>query len=298
MTALITLLTVVTLSLLVTRIATVALVSTGLSREAARFQARSAFSGSGFTTREAETVVGHPVRRRIIMLLMLLGNAGIVTVISTLILSFVDTQGPREWGLKITILVGGLALLLFLARSQLVERVLNRIILWALRRWTDLDVSDYAGLLHLAGDYRVVELHVDPGEWLEGRTLAELRLSEEGILVLGVETPAGYEGTPRGGTLLEAGFTLILYGRTAAIEDLDRRPAGIRGDAAHHRAVAEQARVEEREEEALEAAAEAARRAEEAARLAEEASGGPVPDDGGEDGAEEGEHPAAGGAER
>lgn len=48
------LLVVVTRSILVTRIATLALTHTGLSREAASFQARSAFTGVGFTTSEAE----------------------------------------------------------------------------------------------------------------------------------------------------------------------------------------------------------------------------------------------------
>jgi hypothetical protein len=40
------LLVVVLLSLLITRVATVALVATGLSRSTARFQARSAFTGT------------------------------------------------------------------------------------------------------------------------------------------------------------------------------------------------------------------------------------------------------------
>lgn len=69
-------LVLLTLSLVITRLATVALVMTGLSKEAARFQARSAFTGTGFTTSEAETVVGHPVRRKIIMLLMILRSTG------------------------------------------------------------------------------------------------------------------------------------------------------------------------------------------------------------------------------
>ena len=84
MVAIISLLTVLVLSLLVVRVATVALTLTGLSKQLARFQARSAFTGSGFTTTESEKVVHHPVRRRIIMLLMLLGNAGIVTAMSSL----------------------------------------------------------------------------------------------------------------------------------------------------------------------------------------------------------------------
>ncbi len=84
MTAILTLLIVLALSLVVTRVATVALTATGLSREAARFQARSAFSGAGFTTKESESVVRHPVRRRIIMWLMLAGNAGIAAAMATL----------------------------------------------------------------------------------------------------------------------------------------------------------------------------------------------------------------------
>ena len=77
MVALASVLIFTALSLLVTHVATVALTLTGLSRQLAQIQARSAFSGVGFTTTEAEQVVNHPVRRRIIMLLMLLGNWGV-----------------------------------------------------------------------------------------------------------------------------------------------------------------------------------------------------------------------------
>ncbi|HWH13902.1 MAG TPA: hypothetical protein VNT51_04095 [Miltoncostaeaceae bacterium] len=59
MIALASVFVVVIVSLLVTRVATVLLTATGLSREVARFQARSALSGVGFTTGEAESVVNH-----------------------------------------------------------------------------------------------------------------------------------------------------------------------------------------------------------------------------------------------
>lgn len=96
MTPVISLLVVITLSILCTRIATVALVHTGLSREVARFQARSAFTGVGFTTGESEKVIRHPVRRRIVMALMWLGNVGIMSAIFSLILTFV---GQEQMGL-------------------------------------------------------------------------------------------------------------------------------------------------------------------------------------------------------
>lgn len=57
MVALISFLFVIATSLLITHIAAVALTLTGLSSDIARFQARSAFTGVGFTTKEAEKVV-------------------------------------------------------------------------------------------------------------------------------------------------------------------------------------------------------------------------------------------------
>lgn len=81
MVAIAAVLTIVTISVLVTRVAATALETTGVSAELAHFQARSAFTGVGFTTSEAEAVVDHPVRRRIMLVLMLTGNAGLVSVV-------------------------------------------------------------------------------------------------------------------------------------------------------------------------------------------------------------------------
>lgn len=119
MSAILSLLLVVTLSILVARIAAVALRHTGLARQTARFQARSGFSGAGFTTSESEHVVNHPIRRRIVLTLMLLGNAGIVTAVSSLILAFV-AQGDDGIALpyKILLLILGL-LALFTVRQLL-----------------------------------------------------------------------------------------------------------------------------------------------------------------------------------
>ncbi len=65
---------VIAVSLVITRVATVVLVASGMSRQHARFQSRSAFTGTGFTTSEAESVLNHPLRRKVVMLLMLLGT--------------------------------------------------------------------------------------------------------------------------------------------------------------------------------------------------------------------------------
>jgi hypothetical protein len=142
------------LSMLITRIATTALSLTGMSWEAAKFQARSAFTGTGFTTTEAENVVDHPVRRKIIMSLMIARSAGLVSIIISLILSFADggdTEITRL--LRLAWLAGGIAVLWFLARSKQVEKWIGVLIKKALNRWTDLEVRDYTELLKLRGEY-------------------------------------------------------------------------------------------------------------------------------------------------
>ena len=246
MTALVALLVVLSVSLLVTKVATIALVYTGLSRQSARFQARSAFTGVGFTTREAEAVVSHPVRRKIVLLLMLLGNAGFVSMLASLVLTFVGSTGIPSRLLRLGVLAVGLGLLYLLSVSRPVDRWLSWLIRWALARWTRLDVRDYAAVLHLAGEYRVVELEVTAEDWLAGRTLASLRLDEEGVLVLGIECRGdGYLGAPRGRTVVHAGDRLLLYGRSSSLDDLDERRSGSGGERAHERAVREQKRVEE-----------------------------------------------------
>jgi TrkA family protein len=244
MIALATVFFVVLVSQLITRVASIALSLTGMSTESARFQARSAFFGVGFTTGEAEAVVNHPVRRRIIMSLILLGNAGIVTVLGTLLISFAGDRGSFPVK-SVAILVAGVAVLGALSVSRPVDRLLTRVIRRSLARWTDLDARDYSGLLELGDGYAVAELEVEPQDWIAGRTLAEITLRDEGVVVLGVrKRSGGYIGAPDGHTCIEPEDVLTVYGREDRVEELDRRRHDQSGDRAHRDAIAEQERLE------------------------------------------------------
>ncbi len=236
MIAVVSLFVTLTFSLLVNRIATVALMMTGPSYESAHFQARSAFTGVGFTTAESESIKNHPVRRRIVALLMLLGNIGIATVVATLMASLTTTASAGRW-VNFMWLGGGLLVLLLLARSEWVERQLNGVIEWALEKWTTLDVRDYVALLNLARGYAVTELMVDEGDWLADKSLIELGLPREGVLILGIARPDGtYLGAPVAATQVHASDTLTLYGPLDRIRELDERRSGFRGDIAHRTA--------------------------------------------------------------
>ena len=238
MIAIFSLFTVAILSLLVTRIAAMALMFTGLSSEAARFQARSAFSGVGFTTAESELIMNHPVRRKIIMILMLLGNIGIATVVATVMVSLLSTAVSENWLRNVLLFVGCLSLLWIIAVSHVVERNLNRIISWGLKKWTRLEVQDYIAILHLQNEFAVLEMKVEPNDWLEGKSLLEAGLSREGVLILGIQRKGGfYIGAPQGISRIHEGDVLVMYGPMPRLEELDRRRTGEEGDQAHRDAI-------------------------------------------------------------
>ena len=242
---------VIGLSLFITKIAATALMMTGLSRDTARFQARSAYCGVGFTTTESESITGHPVRRRIIMILMLLGNAGIATVVATIILSMTNAE-RSHWAQNLLVMACGITLLAAFGTSKIVDQRISQAVKWALRNFTRLDLQDYTALLQMAKGYTVVEVIVKDGDWLAEKTLASLGLPHEGVLILGVtRTDGTYIGTPIGTTKIAVGDKLALYGKLERIDELNSRREGVVGVFArrvavkeHFQEVAEEAKIE------------------------------------------------------
>jgi NhaP-type Na+/H+ and K+/H+ antiporter len=218
------------------------LVHTGLSRAAAKFQARSAFTGVGYTTDEAESIVNHPVRRRIVMSLMLIGNVGVISAVASLILTFVNTNnGQPASYLRVIIIVGSMFILWLLSKSKWVENALVHGINKALRKFTTLNVKDYVELLNLTGEYEITVLKIHEGDWLEGKMLKDLKLRQEGVNLIGIQRRDGtYLGTPYGDTSIKNGDQLILYGRENTLRNLEKRKQDLAGEQEHEKAVREQ----------------------------------------------------------
>lgn len=247
MAALVSFFVILIISLTIVRVAAIMLELTGISPDMAQFQSRSAFTGSGFTTRESETIVNHPVRRKIISSLMLIGNIGFVTFVSSLVLSFLTISSPKKAYLTFGILFGGLLLLFLISRSKLLNKLLHRLIEKLLRRWSRIHVYDYESLLNLAGDFEVITIQVKPDSWMADATLAELKLSDEGVLVLAIRRGDGYFlGSPRGETVVYINDEVIAYGREDALKNLNDRTKGAEGDLQHQLEVEQQMRREGR----------------------------------------------------
>ena len=195
------------------------------------------------------------MRRRIVSILMLVGNVGnvgnvgIVTAVSSLRLSFIQmSEDTGSLYIELGTLVGGLVALWLFASSRWVDRWLCSLITWALARYSNIDTHDFTQLLHLKEDYSVNETEVEEDSWLAGRTLRDARLRDEGLIVLGVECGGGsFIGAPPPDTEIRAGDRLLVSGRGQRVAELDRRRGGSVGATAHVEAAHEQEEITQEE---------------------------------------------------
>jgi len=223
MFAIISFLIIISMTLITTRLAAVMLSLTGMSDVSAKFQARSALSGAGFTTSEAESIMAHPRRRKIIMRLMLIGNVGFVTLISTSILSFSHVSTNYKHWPSITALLVGLGFLWFLATSKMVEKQMRKVMQRFVKNHTDFIRTDYENLLCLNGNFILAEILIHKNDWLGNKTLKEAQLDKKGILVLGILKSTGtYIGVPKGDTVFQHGDSITLYGHTKQLNEINK----------------------------------------------------------------------------
>jgi len=210
---------IVLMTFLVARIATIALMLTGLDKRKAQFQVVSAISGTGFTTKEAESVVNHPVRRRIITWLIIYGNVGGITIITTITSSFIVSKG-FTLPINILILFVGLVIIIFVAtRGTLVKRFELHI----KKRLAKLPVFEEGtteDLLHLLEGFGLIKAVIKEDSPFAGHSISESILKTKRILVLGVERGSEWIPTPGSSERLANGDKLIVYGPLKALRHM------------------------------------------------------------------------------
>jgi hypothetical protein len=209
-------------ALLVVKIGSSALQMTGMSKPVASFQAASAFFGVGFTTSEAEQVVSHPVRRKIILHLIVAGNIGLTSALATLLVTF---MGSSERGLGMTFAwLGMIALGLLVVGMFFNLRVINdpvdRFMRMTLEKAGMSKVMDYDYLLNLQDGFCVYDGEIHGKHPWVGKALWQIRPADAGVIVLGIYRNNGeFIGAPKKDTIVEPEDVLMVYGRD---EDVTR----------------------------------------------------------------------------
>ncbi len=212
-TPIIALLVITLVSLLAVRVGATALMMTGLSWDTASFQSYSAFFGVGFTTREAEMVVNHPVRRRIIRDLILAGNIGVTSALATLVASLMQHPDSAHPLLLIGMLVAVIVLMFYLFRVGWVQRAIDHTIQRALEHMGLVRALDYEMLLRIQSGYCVSEIEVLPETPVVNKTLRESRPWDHGIVILAIKRDGEtIPGLPGPTETLRVGDLLTVYG--------------------------------------------------------------------------------------
>jgi len=222
-------------SFVIVRIGAIAFQLTGLEWSLAKFQALSCFSGTGFTTKEAELITGNKQRRRIASVLIILGNAGFVIMIATLASSFV----PKETILSklsesflpfrippYLVVWVNLAIIVvvvyFIYRVFTHEKFARKLTNFLRRKIIKKEIFQkvsFEELLLATGGYGVSRIAVSAGSPVLNKTLAKSQLREKDIMVLATVRGGETIPNPPANMKILLGDELICFGKLENIRN-------------------------------------------------------------------------------
>ena len=210
---------VIIISFLVIRAGTIALMMTGMDRKKASFQALSAFTRAGFTTREAEAVVNNPQRRRIITWLIILGNAGLVAVIVSATSSIVTSQGYQVPITIFVIIIGTYIIYKLISRAGFTRRwegfIEQRLI--KSHAFEEVATED---LLHFIEGYGLVRTIITENSPFVGSTVSDVRFLDRDMVILGIERGKDWIPHPKAKVTIEKDDKVIVYGHTNVLRGI------------------------------------------------------------------------------
>lgn len=220
MAAALTIAVLFAMSVAIVRIASVAMRLTGLPETVARFQCLSALTGTGFTTGESEMIVNYPIRRRILVALMILGNLGLISIGATFIVAFVDTGTDADAVfLQAVAFAAAIGLTFIVATNRPLDRAMCGLIGAVLLKVTSLGARRYQRLLQLENGYSVAE-HVCRTTAMP--TVASVTPDDDTLLLLSVR-PAGRGQIvrPAGDITLSPNDIVVCYATETAHDALE-----------------------------------------------------------------------------
>lgn len=222
----------IVVSFIAVRVGAVAFQLTGLEWSLAKFQALSCFSGTGFTTKEAELITTDRQRRRIASVLMVFGNAGLVTLIATFANSLRPAVGLPKMAPSflpsnvLSRVIPWVNLIIIVAVLYITYRVLtNTKVAKALtdmarRRMLKKQIIKpvtFEELVVTTGGYGVSQIEVSKDSPILNTNILESDLRSRGITILAVQRGAEVMPNPSPNTELLLGDKLICFGKLDSI---------------------------------------------------------------------------------
>lgn len=202
----------------VMEIAASALKLTGLDMHTARFQALSALTGTGFTTKETELIMNHKQRRGIIMSLMILGPIGFITILGSVLFSI----GEHVIISQLAAIILVFLIILLITRSKKIMVFFHKGVEQQLkkRRYPRRIVLEQ--VLQLNKDYGVCEVKIDKRSKYVNKQLSDTDFKEKGFIVLAIEREDGLVTVPKGNDSLKEEDILIVFGNLHSLKEITK----------------------------------------------------------------------------
>lgn len=208
---------------------------TGLPWPIAKFQALSCFSGTGFTTTESETIVRDPQRRKIAMVLIVLGNIGIVALIAT----FANSLRPQLAGSVINlpflhlffprallpiinllcVIVFGLIIYKLFTHSTFSKKII-KIIQNKLIKRQRLNTVTLEELTIASGGHSVISFIINEKSPMCNKPIQETLLGTNNIMILAIERGSQFIPNPAMTCKILPNDTLVCFGDIEKLEKL------------------------------------------------------------------------------
>ncbi|NQU19438.1 hypothetical protein HQ550_04745 [bacterium] len=216
------------ISFIAVRIGAIAFELTGLEWSFAKFQSISCFTGTGFTTKESELVVGNPQRRRIASVLMVLGNVGLVTliatfantlrpnmIVSTFTIPFLPISIPSRilpWANLLILVILAYVIYRLFTRTKFTKRLTDKLRSIILKKEIVKPVS-FEELIVATGGYGISQIEVCKESPILNKMIREANLRSHDITILAVERKGAVIPNPSADTNILLNDKLVCFGK-------------------------------------------------------------------------------------
>jgi hypothetical protein len=196
---------------------------TGLKVEVSRFQVISMMTGTGFTTGESELILGHPIRRKLAIFLILFGAFSLAVIISSI--SQFLSEGLRT--MEVALVAGGVLVIYFVLRLSIVQQGLSRFFNREMKQNVELADLPVRDLFFLSKEDTVLSLHIYKESSIYGKTIQAFDYEEKDFVVLFIKRGDVKLRKNLYNTTLHEGDELFLYGTEKVIHEVFERDWGI-----------------------------------------------------------------------
>ena len=174
-----------TIFLIVVNICSILLRLTGMPIKKARFQVVSLLTSTGFTTRESEMIVQHPVRRKIASWLMVVSYVSTATFISFFVTMISDTVTGIGFFVVIAALITTNLILRKTKTIENLELKLENVVLKS-KIWEKLNSENLTLITNTIG-YGIYQIYLPKDSKIIGKSILESGLKDLEIEVLNID---------------------------------------------------------------------------------------------------------------